>query len=483
MTTNNQKPDYHLNNGNEPQKVDKETQQFQGGDVSPKQGETVAAKGEDLKIGKHVPSFGDFSNFDWETELKSNAIATTKYYDIARANSKQIADAEKSMGDKAQALYQAYGEQAELDASKLASATPEQLAELEEALKKSHEIVDLQAQRNAKSKAIDEELDELYKHGSLLGGIWKGKYHVDLAEYPQLEASIPAKKEWLEANQPFGFETKIKALDEFKEKHDRWMELQKEKQSVSGDFENEKGTLTEAQKTIAKFQDPLDMYSSARKNKAVWCQSMAQSKKEFEPDAKKQRSLMTDDERYALSQYTGQGSSTINKPLRGLSWSSGWGSGPQVKKKALAECKKMTAALDKCPSTKDAWLQRGCQQMNFGGVKLHAGMSNEELQAYIGQEYIDGGFMSCGAAKGTGFTSQPVMLNIYCPKGTKMHYVASESQYKNENEMIIQRGYHYRIAKIMKSNYTLYVDVDVIVGSDADKLTEKQMEKLYDKYL
>ena len=145
----------------------------------------------------------------------------------------------------------------------------------------------------------------------------------------------------------------------------------------------------------------------------------------------------------------------------------------------------MTEALDKCASDRDVWLQRGVGEMHFGGIDF-SDIENGKapLDSLVGREFINNSFMSCGSAKKTGF-SGPLILNIYCPKGTKMHYVPEISAYGHgENETIINRGYHFVIKKVEKAkNGKFYVDIDLLVGSDADRLTNEQMKKLYDKYL
>lgn len=80
-----------------------------------------------------------------------------------------------------------------------------------------------------------------------------------------------------------------------------------------------------------------------------------------------------------------------------------------------------------------------------------------------GTPLTDHGFVSCGAAKGTGFSDKPVTFNVYAPKGTKMLYVEGKSMYNGENEMILQRGATYRVTKVSKNVYgQLYIDLEII---------------------
>ena len=79
---------------------------------------------------------------------------------------------------------------------------------------------------------------------------------------------------------------------------------------------------------------------------------------------------------------------------------------------------------------------------------------------------------------------QKIILNVYCPKGTKGLYVESISQFAGENEMILQRGYTYRITKTEKnSNGRIFVDCEVVLGSDKDKYTHEQLVDVANKYI
>ena len=478
-----EKPEYHLNNGKKPQKVEHDSQQFTSGKTTPQEGETIAAQGEDLVVGQDITEeqaqsdgpLAAFEGFDWDLLLKENAIPTTNYSELYEANKEAIAEAEKELGPKAEAVFLSYGEMYELDKAKLSKATDGQIDALLDAIEGSRKIEDA-------NKKIDELESQISNHvinATLnLGGIWKDKWSVNIAEFPELEAKIPAKLEWLEANAPNS--PKIEALKSFKDNYEKWVGMVHQLDELKEG--SPKGDVGEYQKTIASFQDQNSLYSISRKNKAVWCKSQSESEKQFLATSQKQRAKMTSAEISSLQDYTGSGYSTINRPLNALSHSSGWGS--EGKAKAKDECRKMTAALDKCASEKDVWLQRGVSDMHFGGMDFSelSGMSKKELEKFVGREYINNSFMSCGSSKGSGFSGS-LILNIYCPKGTKMHYVGDVSYYHSENETIIQRGYHFKITKIQKKGYQYYMDVDLLLGSDADKLTEAQVNKLYDKYL
>lgn len=87
-------------------------------------------------------------------------------------------------------------------------------------------------------------------------------------------------------------------------------------------------------------------------------------------------------------------------------------------------------------------------------------MDESSLNALVGKSITDTAFMSCGAAKGTGFGGN--IINIYCPKGTKMLYIDGRSAYSSENEMLIQRNTRFRITKVEKSGWRYFIDVEVV---------------------
>ena len=105
----------------------------------------------------------------------------------------------------------------------------------------------------------------------------------------------------------------------------------------------------------------------------------------------------------------------------------------------------------------------------------------------LGKEVTDYGFFSMGSAKGQGFSSNPIIMNIFAPKGTKMIYMEPFSHYGaeihdpnghlfgmnwdgvrkqtgfgSELETLLQQGTKFRITKVEKTRGTLYVDLDVI---------------------
>lgn len=247
------------------------------------------------------------------------------------------------------------------------------------------------------------------------------------------------------------------------------------------------------------FLDKKSPYSQFRKDNAIWfntgsvSQNVDLSLKEFGPKFELMWKSMTSKEQKALYDYTGA-YSKYNEPLRLIGYSGGKSFSSSVGGDFIHAVQNMTSAIDKCTWDNDIWIQRGINlstefikgiKQTTPGLSIEY-MSDEELEALVGTIFEDQGFASGGAGKGTGF-DRPIILNIYCPKGTKMAYMNTVGQYANghENEMVLQRGYSYRITKIEKkgTEYSkrFYIDCEVILGSDENKWTEEELLAIQNK--
>lgn len=249
-------------------------------------------------------------------------------------------------------------------------------------------------------------------------------------------------------------------------------------------------TVKISQEFIAKYQDKMAPYSQLRKDNAIWFKTdeegSAQTKatKYFGSIFESMWNNMSSGERSRLVEYTGA-FSKFNRPLRGLSHE-GWGGFNFAE--AVTD---LTNAIDKCIWKDDIWVQRGISDSKIfmlpgtSDLRSLGSMSNEQLQSLVGTLFTDNGFYSAGAGKGTGFNGQ-VILNTYCPKGTKMAYMNTKGHYAHsgENEMILQRGYSYRITKVEKKNEKTYIDCEVVLGSDNNKVVDmNELTAMGKKYL
>lgn len=209
-------------------------------------------------------------------------------------------------------------------------------------------------------------------------------------------------------------------------------------------------------------------FSQGRKDKAVWYKTKAACYNKFSPIADGFYQTASQEEKDAQYHYT-QGSGFMNRPLRGYNGS--WYDFEGVGKVSLnseestgaAQIKAFTEFLDRCSYDFDVWVQRGIE--SDSGLKGFLGVDSLDeatVNALVGQTVYDLAFASCGSSKGTGFSGH--IINIYCPKGTKMLYVEDHSAFGggSENETIIQRNTFYRITKVEKSGYRWFIDVEVV---------------------
>lgn len=266
-------------------------------------------------------------------------------------------------------------------------------------------------------------------------------------------------------------EEKIAKLEKFKELGEKYIS-EKEKFNLK---------YKEAQDYLDQFRDSSYAYSQERKDNAIWVKddNLSQSSFHFQDVADKVFEKLKLENPKALKSvedYTGS-YKFINEPLRGLTY---YGS---FSKKAafVKEVENITYAIDQSAYEQDVWLQRGTSKISDlnAGIEIGYTTSESELKSLVGKTFKDQGFVSCGAAKGSGFSGD-IIMNLYCPRGTKMLYVPKISEYSTENEMIIQRGYSYKITKAERaSSYgTIYLDVEVILGSDNEKYDTNKLKEL-----
>ena len=290
----------------------------------------------------------------------------------------------------------------------------------------------------------------------------------------------------------------LKYLPQFEQLESEIGEAKKEQDILNTPEFNQ--FVNQARDLISKYQDETAIYSQARKNNATWItEAWAKahgyksgnlqevSVKHFGSRFQKMWNNMTSSEQSQLINYTGSGYSKYNRPLRGLPHSGWYGYG------FANAVTQLTNAIDKCTWDEDIWVQRGVPAdtpiFELAGKKGKLAindLTDGEIQALVGTSFTDNGFFSSGAAKGTGMVKS-LIINTYCPKGTKMAYMNTKGAYTNtdENEMILQRGYTYRITKVeKKGSNKFYIDVEVILGSDDNKITDiDKLKEIGNKYL
>ena len=138
------------------------------------------------------------------------------------------------------------------------------------------------------------------------------------------------------------------------------------------------------------------------------------------------------------------------------------------------------------PLREGMWVQHG---EDFGAFAAKFGVdlsmaTKAEINGLVGATGINKPFTSCGCAKYSGFSHHEVVMNIYCPKGTRGIYTEPYSHFGDsdygtdgyhwngkprkkdssyENEFILQRGAVFKITKIEynRAEDKWYVDVEL----------------------
>lgn len=285
------------------------------------------------------------------------------------------------------------------------------------------------------------------------------------------------------------FTRRLKELEEFEDLGRQYASILKELEEKRLQVKSAEGAL----KLVVKG-NPFDEsnYTKAKKNAALWGKSKKETDGILRPETSRVWQEASQDERYAAWDYTA-GSGKFNRPLRGYdnSWGNfkGVGNVPLDNEGAAKEIEALTRLIDNSTLQQDTWLQRG---VDFDGASGFFGLdemvlshaTEEELQQLlVGKEVKDAAFMSCGSTKGQGFTGD-VLINIYCPEGTKAIYaepfsrygkggeknwdgISTQEYFGSEFETIIQRNSTFRISKISRDNTygRIFVDVEV-VGQD-----------------
>lgn len=220
-------------------------------------------------------------------------------------------------------------------------------------------------------------------------------------------------------------------------------------------------------KNLSVSFDAAD-YTDKAKAAAIWCKRASTSHKHWDADSEDVWNGASDGEKEAWRAYTG-GSGHMNRPLRGYEgeWSDsafrGVGKVDLNYESGEAHIKDLYNLCNRTTFNTNRWLQRGIG--TWAGVEGFFGkkpLTREMLRGMVGEIVHDYAFMSCGSAKGTGFSG--LILNIYCPKGTRGFYACPHSYFGDgENESILQAGTQFRITKVEAPDYgTCYVDLEVI---------------------
>lgn len=403
-------------------------------------------------------------------------------YNIIKANVSEIS----KLSSKQKALKQQKAEWEKKLNDKLKKEQKKLLSKQQMELEK--ELIDAQA-----------EFDKL--EVKTYSGIWKND--VTTADYSSL--NIAGKKAYYQKQLSLGtltedkkkeFEGFLKQLDELETEGKIYASAKSNLNKVNQNLNKVRSDLQNLKNGgIIKADDP---FSEERKNNALWAKTTKEADDKLRSVSGDVWRNASNAEKDAIYDYT-TSYSKFNEPLRGIEYGtnkylgvgnvdlddigthySGYKTG-QVRE----QINKMTDIIDRSSYDEDFWFQRGCKYQgmdNFFRITNHdlRNANTAELEKrLLGSEVTDYGFFSCGVSKGSGFSGSPIIMNVYCPKGTKMMYaepfsaygngagrkwdgISGQSSYGSESEIILQQGTKFRITKVERTNGTLFVDMEVI---------------------
>lgn len=193
-------------------------------------------------------------------------------------------------------------------------------------------------------------------------------------------------------------------------------------------------------------------------------------------------------ERKAAYTYT-SGSGAFNRPLRGFNgnWSTfqGVGKVPLDNEGAGKMIQRLSNLIDRSSFDFDIWLRRG---VGPDGVAKFFGISTKELsltaekleELLYDRNFLDTAFISTSPVEGAGFSG--CEFRIYAPRGTKMFYaepfshygggaklkwdgVSKQSSFGSEFEVILQKGYSYRLKKITGEGTNRMFELEVVLDT------------------
>lgn len=244
-----------------------------------------------------------------------------------------------------------------------------------------------------------------------------------------------------------------------------------------------KETQQKAVKTNQQqYADSL-RYTKKRKDEAVWftgTDARQQSYDHFKPKCWEVWKHLNDEQKEAMHAYTDGGYWDINSELRGIHEPTDY---------VQQRIEQIDSVLDRSVIREDCWLQRGVGKdgaAKFLDLEALGYSSLDEVtdpDELIGLTPIEKGYMSCGSARGTGF-SENITFNIFVPKGTHGMYLAPISEFGGgtggkwktwdgsdtyvgkENETLLHRGLKFEVTKAKKEYGRWYIDIEVIPDNE-----------------
>lgn len=194
-----------------------------------------------------------------------------------------------------------------------------------------------------------------------------------------------------------------------------------------------------------------DILKELSKDTKGWETILAsQTEEKMQPFVDQLLNVATDEELGALNLWTGETYANINRYLRyGINVD-------PISKKAAHD---IEAVLNKTKTPEEIIVKRGT-----GTKEIFAGVSGDwknDPTILIGHEFHDSGFtatspLADGGLSGVGETQAELFIRV--PKGTHGAYIAQESHNEFERELLLQRGYSYRIINAEYRNNPIFPD-------------------------
>lgn len=325
----------------------------------------------------------------------------------------------------------------------------------------------------------DKELSEL--KAKKFAGLWKEAK--DASDYEELSTTksagadftrFEAKKKYFDSSPSDSKDSKLQELSELKELGEKYSAR---KEQISKNYE-------ELKKFVDSYIDRSSPYSKASRKKAAILETPEEALEKF--NSKKLIDKLKKEDPEALESvafYTGS-YHVINEPLRGIRY---------VKEDPspygfVDTVEGMTRAIDASTFDFDYTVERGTGHITVsGGRTISTSLSDEELNSFAGLEFKQQSFCSTSAVASTVHGSEfdkGCLLHIYCPKGTKGMFAYDFARYdKKQYEIILQRGYSYKINKVYRKNGKIHVDCDVVLGSDDEKYSTETLKRIEREYV
>lgn len=295
------------------------------------------------------------------------------------------------------------------------------------------------------------------------------------------------------------YEKYIDDLDKFEKEGQEYLA---KKAEVDKKIKSAEKKVADAKKNVSDLTPVGEAYTQERKDSAKWftSKSYKDGDKYYSalPATKDAHKSATSAEHKAYVEYT-SASGGFNRPLAGFkapqySGGSGWdekyykgvGNVPLDNENKGKDIKNLTTFVEKSKMEDDIWVQTAQNyatlegKNGFLGVPYGSlsGMTDSQLQQFVGVENQLGQFISASINRGGGsYTPGNMRINIYCPKGSEALYVLSDGTFgKAEHEIILQRGGTYKVSKI-------YWGTDAEHGGKKLMVDlELRLEKGYNKY-